>query len=70
MVCEHQPVARDAVDQVLISKLPDRLTAEQKRRRVHNLLQELRRTGRIENRGTRAHPRWVTVDGERPPSVG
>ena len=44
---------RRQVDQVLIPKLPDRLSEEQKRRRVHNLLQELRRTGTIRNEGSR-----------------
>jgi len=51
-------LARLQVDQLLVPKLPDRLTEEQKRRKVHNLLQELRRAGRIENRGTRAQPAW------------
>ena len=45
---EYGPVERRDVDEVLISKLPDRLTQEQKRRKVHNLLQELRRGGSID----------------------
>jgi ATP-dependent DNA helicase RecG len=56
---EHAPVDRREVDQLLLPKLPDRLTQEQKRRKVHNLLQELRRTGKIENLGSRTRPRWV-----------
>lgn len=58
LVREHGPVTRKDVDQLLVPKLPDRLTEEQKIRKVHNLLQELRRAGRIENRGTRAQPAW------------
>ena len=50
---------REDVDQLLVPKLPDRLTEEQKLRKVNNLLQELRRAGRIENRGHRAKPEWV-----------
>lgn len=60
---EHGPVGRAAVDDVLLSKLPDRLTPKQKQRKVHNLLQELRRSGSIVNRGTRSHPEWVAVEG-------
>lgn len=56
---EHGPVRRADVNQLLLPKLPDRLTEEQKRRRVNNLLQELRRSRRIHNRGTRAQPEWV-----------
>ncbi len=58
LVQEHGPVSRSNVDDALISKLPDRLTPEQKRHKVHNLLQELRRSGSIVNRGTRSHPEW------------
>lgn len=70
LVREHQPVDRKDVDQLLLTKLPDRLSQEQKVRKVHNLLQELRRAGAIDNRGTRARPQWVAVepmpDGESP----
>ena len=59
LVQEHGPVGRREVDELLLPKLPDRMTAEQKRRKVHNLLQELRRGGRIANQGTRGEPRWV-----------
>jgi len=62
LVREHGPVVRKDVDDVLVPKLPDRLSDEQKRRKVHNLLQELRRTGRIANRGTRSHPEWVSAE--------
>lgn len=67
LVQEHQPVARRDVDQVLIPKLPDRLTEEQKRRKVHNLLQELRRAGELDNCGTRNQPRWIIRDSKREP---
>lgn len=62
LVREHGPVERKDVDQALVSKLPDRLAPEQKHRKVHNLLQELRRAGRIVNRGTRASPSWMLSD--------
>jgi len=58
LVQEHEPVSRKDVDQLLLPKLPDRLTEEQKRRKVHNLLQELRRSEKIVNRGTRARSAW------------
>jgi len=58
LVREHGPVDRKEVDALLVPKLPDRLTVDQKLRKVHNLLQELRRAGRIANRGSRSHPAW------------
>lgn len=59
LVREHGPVRRREVDDALLSKLPDRLTPEQKRQKVHNLMQELRRRGTIVNRSSRARPEWV-----------
>lgn len=59
LVQEHGPVTRRHVDELLLPKLPDRMTDEQKRRKVHNLLQELRRGDRIANHGSRTEPKWV-----------
>ena len=61
LVREHQPVDRKDVDQLLLTKLPERLSQEQKLRKVHNLLQELRRSGLIDNRGSRSKPQWFAV---------
>ena len=62
LVRQHQPVDRKDVDQLLLTKLPDRLTREQRLRKVNNLLQQLRRAGDIHNRGSRAKPRWVAAE--------
>ena len=62
VVREHAPASRGEVDQAVIPKLPDRLTTEQKQRRVHNLLQELRRAGAIANQGSRSQPAWVPAE--------
>jgi ATP-dependent DNA helicase RecG len=64
LVKVHGPVGRKDLDELLIPKLPERLTDEQKRSKVQNLVQELRRRGRIENRGTRGEPRGML--GEKP----
>lgn len=64
LVREHGPVDRKDVDQLLLPKLPERLTGRQKQRMVNNLLQELRTAGRIANRGTRMKPSWVAIDAD------
>lgn len=63
LVREHAPATRREIDQAVIPKLPDRLTQEQKQRKAHNLLQELRRAGRIDNRGSRGQPAWFLTEG-------
>ena len=62
LVREHAPASRREIDQAVIPKLPDRLEEEQKRRKVHNLLQELRRVGKIDNRGSRGQPAWYPIE--------
>jgi ATP-dependent DNA helicase RecG len=63
LVREHGPVGRREIDDLLVPKLPGRLTDAQKGRKVHNLLQELRRAGRIRNEGTRQDSKWVIEGG-------
>jgi ATP-dependent DNA helicase RecG len=63
LVRAHPPATREEIDHAVIPKLPDRMTQTQKERKVHNLLQELRRAGRIENRGSRNQPAWHLADG-------
>lgn len=59
LVREHQPVAREDIDRLLLDKLPDALTQAQKLNRVHNLLRQLVAGGRIVNSGSRRWPRWI-----------
>jgi hypothetical protein len=56
-------VAREEVDALLLPKLPERLNQEQKLRKVQNLMQELRRAGRIERTGTLEGARWILSPG-------
>lgn len=58
-VVEEGPVGRKEINDALVPALPDRLTEEQKRIRTRNLIQVLRRAGRIVNEGNRARPAWV-----------
>ena len=58
---EYGPVGRREIDELLLPKLPDRLSDQQKRRKVHNLRQELRRADKIANQGSRAVPKWVIL---------
>ena len=60
----HGAVGRSELDDFLMPKLPDRMTDKQKRIKVQNLVQELRRGGSLHNRGTRASPRWALIRDE------
>lgn len=62
LVREHQPIPRSEIDRLLLDKLPEVLNEKQKRAKVHNLMAELARARKIENRGSRGHPAWHTVD--------
>ncbi len=58
LIRKHQPVSREDIDRLLLDKLPEVLTDEQKRSKIHNLISSL--SGKvIRNVGTRQASRWV-----------
>ena len=62
LIREHQPIPRSEINRLLLDKLPEILSEKQKKAKIHNLMAELTRKDRIENRGSRGHPDWHTVD--------
>jgi ATP-dependent DNA helicase RecG len=63
LVREHQPVAREDIDKLLLDKLPEVLTEAQKLNRIHNLLRQLAEAKVIRNDGSRRFSQWVLIDG-------
>lgn len=61
LVRERGPVDRQEVDATLLKKLPEVLTETQKKAKIHNLLAELARGGKIRNTGSRSKPQWQAV---------
>ena len=61
LVREHQPIPRQEIDRLLMDKLPEIMSDKQKRIKIHNLIAELVRKGKIENRGSRQKPAWHTA---------
>lgn len=66
LVREHQPVSREDIDRLLLDKLPEVLTHQQKLNRIHNLLRQLAEAGLIVNSGGRRWPKWVMRSTEPP----
>jgi len=61
LVRKHQPVTREKIDEMLLDKLPEVLSKEQKLTKIHNLLSSL--SGKhIRNNGVRGQPKWVLID--------
>lgn len=58
LIQEHGPVSRAEIDHLLLGKLPEVLTDNQKGNKIHNLLSLLRRNGAVRNTGTRTRPKW------------
>jgi len=54
--------SRAEIDKLLIDKLSDALTPEQKQRKIGNLLTKLRRRERILNTGSRGKPEWKLAE--------
>lgn len=58
---QHRRFSRKEFDDLLFQKLPDWMTDEQKKRKVGNLLYDLKRKEIIENTGSDRRPVWVLV---------
>jgi len=54
----YRKANRNEINKLLMDKLSDALDAEQKERKIGNLLTKLRRAGAIINSGSRGHPVW------------
>lgn len=63
---KFRQATRKEINQLLLPKLSEALTAEQKDRKVGNLLTNLRRAGRLVNSGTRAQPVWSIAESKKP----
>jgi ATP-dependent DNA helicase RecG len=61
LIHRHGPVSREEINRLLMGKLPEILTQEQKDRLIHNLLTDLRMRRIIKNVGSRRRPMWVKV---------
>lgn len=59
LVEEHGPVTRQDIDRLLMDKLPEILSEEQKKHRIHHMLTRLVRDKRISNTGSRSRPFWT-----------
>lgn len=59
---EHSYVERNDVDDLLWKKLPDWMTDKQKKIKINNLLSELRRNRKIDNKGSLKKPKWVSIN--------
>ena len=65
LIAERGPIGRAEIEAASMAELPDGLSEVQKRTLVSNLIQELRRMGRIVNRGPRRKPAWEAArDGD------
>ncbi|MGD9602303.1 MAG: RNA-binding domain-containing protein [Gammaproteobacteria bacterium] len=61
LVRAHQPVSREDIDRLLLDKLPEVLSHDQKLSKIHNLISSL--SGKaIRNVGTRGEPQWILVE--------
>lgn len=57
----HGFATRKEIDTLLLNKLPNYLSAQQKKRRLSNMIQDLKERKLIENIGTRSLPKWIKV---------
>jgi ATP-dependent DNA helicase RecG len=65
LIRQHQPVSREDINRLLLDKLPEVLSEDQKLNRIHNLLRSLTAAGQIRNAGSRKLSQWVLADSTK-----
>ena len=63
LIRQHQPVSREDINRLLLDKLPEVLSEDQKLTKIHNLLTSLSGK-RILNEGTRQQSKWVLIQDD------
>ncbi|TRZ53071.1 transcriptional regulator [bacterium] len=59
---DHKFLERKDIDELLWKKLPDWMDDKQKKIKINNLLSELRKAGKIMNRGSNKKPVWEIIN--------
>lgn len=59
---EHGSLSRKDIDELLWNKLPEWMTEKQRKIKVSNLIGELRRSGKIVNKGSDTKPSWALIN--------
>ena len=54
--------SRGEIDKLLMEKLSSALDNEQKKKKIANLLTKLRRSGKIQNDGSKKAPKWILAE--------
>ena len=57
----HGSATHKEIDTLLLNKLPNYLSDQQKKRKLSNMIQSLKEDNLIENIGTRSAPKWIKV---------
>ena len=58
----HGFATREEIDMLLLDKLPDYMNGKQRKKKIENLLQEMKKD-KIKNIGSRGFPKWVKIKG-------
>jgi ATP-dependent DNA helicase RecG len=61
---KYKRASRKELDVLLLPKLSEVLTPEQKQHKMKNIIQSLRRKGTIRNTGSNKSPSWTLVEGK------
>jgi ATP-dependent DNA helicase RecG len=58
---EHESLTRKDIDELLWNKLPEWMDNQQRKHKVSNLLGELKKANKIQNRGGMKYSEWVLL---------
>jgi len=58
----HGATSRKEIDEILLEKLPEYLSPQQRKVKINNLLSEMVTNSSIKNTGSRKNPNWILIE--------
>ena len=59
LIENHNSATRDEIDSLLLNQLPSYMDEKQRKAKIHNLMSELHKEGKIKNIGSKFKSKWV-----------
>ena len=61
VIVKYGSATRKEIDDLLLDKLPEYMSSKQKKSKIHNIMSEMSKTGRIKNIGSKFKSKWITA---------
>jgi len=59
VIVKYGSATRKEIDDLLLDKLPEYMSSKQKKSKIHSIMSEMSKMGRIKNVGSKFKSKWI-----------